>query len=557
MLEEAGKFATDIHRAAQRGRRPPRHAVQGRRRHHAARLEGSLSRLGAAGWNGLAAPDAMGRPGAAARAQRRLHRDVELGRHGLRHRAGADHGGRSRRWPRTAATSSSAPICRSSSPANGWARCSSPSRRRAPTSARLRTRAERAGDGSYRITGQKIFITYGEHDLTDNIIHFVLARLPDAPPGTQGHLAVPRAEIPAQRRRLARRAQRRARAFDRAQARHPCLADLHHGVRRRGRRRRLPHRRGEPRHGLHVHHDEPGAPRGRPAGRRRSPSARRSRRSPMRASASRAARAGARDGASPIIAHPDVRRMLLTMRALTRAARAICYATAVALDRAERGTDEAARKAAHERASLLTPVAKAFSTDIGIEVASLGVQVHGGMGYHRGDRRRPALPRRAHRRRSTKAPTASRRSTSSPASCRCRAARTVNAYHRRVAAHGRRRQRRPTIRPSARPARGCARRSTASSARPHWLLGQLRTTPDTALAGATPYLRLFALRRAARCWPRRRSRPRGWRQRRRRRCAHRASRASSPKTSRCRPAASSAPWSRPPTASTAAEAALA
>ena len=50
----------------------------------------------------------------------------------------------------------------------------------------LRTRAERAGDGSYRITGQKIFITYGEHDLTDNIIHFVLARLPDAPPGTSG-----------------------------------------------------------------------------------------------------------------------------------------------------------------------------------------------------------------------------------------------------------------------------------------------------------------------------------------------------------------------------------
>ena len=73
--------------------------------------------------------------------------------------------------------------------------------------------------------------------------------------------------------------------------------------------------------------------------------------------------------------------MLLTMRALTGAARAICYATGVALDRAHRGKSEAARKAAHERASLLTPVAKAFSTDIGIEVASLGVQVHGGMGF--------------------------------------------------------------------------------------------------------------------------------------------------------------------------------
>jgi hypothetical protein len=84
---------------------------------------------------------------------------------------------------------------------------------------------------------------------------------------------------------------------------------------------------------------------------------------------------------APIIAHPDVRRMLLSMRSLTAAARAICYATAIALDRAERGTDETARKKANERASLLTPVAKAFSTDIGIEVASLGVQVHGGMGF--------------------------------------------------------------------------------------------------------------------------------------------------------------------------------
>src|SRR6185437_10786199 len=73
--------------------------------------------------------------------------------------------------------------------------------------------------------------------------------------------------------------------------------------------------------------------------------------------------------------------MLLNMRALTGAARAICYATAVALDRSHRGKTGAERKAAHERASLLTPVTKAFSTDIGTEVASLGVQVHGGMGF--------------------------------------------------------------------------------------------------------------------------------------------------------------------------------
>jgi hypothetical protein len=82
-----------------------------------------------------------------------------------------------------------------------------------------------------------------------------------------------------------------------------------------------------------------------------------------------------------IIDYPDVKRMLLTMRALTGAARAICYATGVALDRGHRGKSDADKKAANDRASLLTPIAKAFSTDIGIEVASLGVQVHGGMGF--------------------------------------------------------------------------------------------------------------------------------------------------------------------------------
>src|SRR5262249_50847044 len=96
--------------------------------------------------------------------------------------------------------------------------------------------------------------------------------------------------------------------------------------------------------------------------------------------AGRAAGAAAAQS-SAIIEHIDVRRMLMSMRGLTRAARAICYATAVAIDRSHRTRDEAVRKAAHERASLLTPVAKAFATDIGSEVASLGVQVHGGMGY--------------------------------------------------------------------------------------------------------------------------------------------------------------------------------
>src|SRR5262249_59379283 len=83
---------------------------------------------------------------------------------------------------------------------------------------------------------------------------------------------------------------------------------------------------------------------------------------------------------APIIEHVDVRRMLMTMHGLTRAARAICYATAVALDRSARAADEKTRSAAHVRASLLTPVAKAFATDIGSEVATLGVHAAAGMG---------------------------------------------------------------------------------------------------------------------------------------------------------------------------------
>jgi len=84
-------------------------------------------------------------------------------------------------------------------------------------------------------------------------------------------------------------------------------------------------------------------------------------------------------GSSAIIEHPDIKRMLMTMRSLTRAARAICYTTAGAIDASHRKDDGA--NAADARAALLTPVAKAFSTDVGMEVASLGVQVHGGMGF--------------------------------------------------------------------------------------------------------------------------------------------------------------------------------
>jgi len=245
----------------------------------------------------------------------------------------------------------------------------------------LRTRAERAGDGIYRITGQKIFITYGEHDLTDNIIHFVLARLPDAPPGTRGIslFLVPKFLL---------------------------NADGSPGARNDVRAHSVEHKLGI--HGsptcTMIFGDNGGAT-GFIVGQENAGMAsmftmmNRARLAVglqgvgVAERATQQAIAYARERRqgripdmpatqmAPIIAHPDVKRMLMTMRALTQAARTICYATAMALDRAERSTEKAARQAAHARASLLTPLAKAFSTDIGIEVASLGVQVHGGMGY--------------------------------------------------------------------------------------------------------------------------------------------------------------------------------
>jgi acyl-CoA dehydrogenase len=245
----------------------------------------------------------------------------------------------------------------------------------------LRTRAERAPDGTYRITGQKIFITYGEHDLTDNIIHFVLARLPDAPPGTRGIslFLVPKFLL---------------------------NANGSPGARNDVRAHSIEHKLGI--HGsptcTMVFGDGGGAI-GFLIGEENAGMAcmftmmNRARlavglqgvgiaeRATQQATAyARERKQGRTTGMSakesaPIIAHPDVKRMLLTMRALTQAARSICYATALALDRAERGADKTVREAAHARASLLTPLAKAFSSDIGIEVTSLGVQVHGGMGF--------------------------------------------------------------------------------------------------------------------------------------------------------------------------------
>jgi acyl-CoA dehydrogenase len=232
----------------------------------------------------------------------------------------------------------------------------------------LRSKAERASDGSYRITGSKIFITYGEHDLTDNIIHFVLARLPDAPPGTKGVslFLVPKVLPDGTRNDV------RAHSVEHKLGIHasPTCTMVYgdHG-------RAVGFLIGEEHEGMACMFTMMNRAR-LAVGLQGVGIAERATQQALTY-----ARERKQGAAGAIIAYPDVKRMLLTMRALTGAARAICYATGVAIDRSLRAKTEAARKSAHERASLLTPLAKAFSTDIGVEVASLGVQVHGGMGY--------------------------------------------------------------------------------------------------------------------------------------------------------------------------------
>ena len=250
----------------------------------------------------------------------------------------------------------------------------------------IRTRAVPAGDGSFRVDGTKIFISAGEHDLTENIVHLVLAKLPDAPAGTRGiSLFVVPKFLPVEGRgRLGqRRAQRRPLRRHRAQDGHPRLVHLHHAVRRcRG----LAGGRPAPGHGRDVHHDER-----RPARRRHPGAGRRRGRLPGGPGLRPGAAAGPLAGrpacpdraADPIIVHPDVRRNLLTIKAFTEGARALAYWVGLQLDRAERHPDPAERQAADDLAALMTPIIKAFLTDLGFAATNLAMQVFGGHGYIR------------------------------------------------------------------------------------------------------------------------------------------------------------------------------
>jgi len=354
----------------------------------------------------------------------------------------------------------------------------------------LRTNAERAADGSYRITGQKIFITYGEHDLTDNIVHMVLARLPDAPPGTKGIslFLIPKFLLNPDGS-LGQRNDARAHSIEHKLGIHASpTCTMVYGD-RGGATGFLV---GEENRGMACMFTMMNQARLSVALQGVAIAERATQQALAYARERKQGRAtGVERGSSPIIAHPDVKRMLLTMRALTRAARSLSYATAVALDRAQRGPDEAARRAAHERASLLTPVAKAFSTDIGTEVASLGVQVHGGMGYieetgaaqHYRDARIAAIYEGTNGIQAIdlvtrKLPLAGGATVTAYIGEIKRTVEAVNASN--DAAFG-------WTGVRLKDAVDALERAT------HWLLGSQRNDLDAALAGATPYLRLFAL----------------------------------------------------------------
>ncbi len=245
----------------------------------------------------------------------------------------------------------------------------------------LRTRAERAGDGSYKITGQKIFITYGDHDLTENIIHLVLARLADAPPGTRGIslFLVPKFLVNRDGS-IGEPNDLRCHSIEHKLGIHASpTCTMVYGDKGGATGFLI----GEENRGLACMFTMMNNARLNVATQGVAIAERATQQALAYALERRQGRApGAKDqGMSPIAEQPDVQRMLLTMRGLTQAARALCYLTAEAIDRAHRSGAPEARTQAFERASLLTPVAKAFSTDIGVEVASLGVQVHGGMGF--------------------------------------------------------------------------------------------------------------------------------------------------------------------------------
>ena len=246
--------------------------------------------------------------------------------------------------------------------------------------AAVRCRAIADGD-HYRIVGQKIFITYGDHELTDNIVHLVLARTPDAPAGVKGiSLFVVPKYLVNEDGTVGQRNDLRCVSLEEKMGIHASpTAVLSYGDNGGA----VGFLVGEENKGLPYMFTTMN-------------NARLSvglegigvaERALQKAGAFARERVQGREAVNgsvkpvAIIRHPDVRRMLLTMRALTEAARALAYFAAGKLDIGKRHPDPEARREAQALADLLVPVVKGWGTEVGSETAALGVQVHGGMGY--------------------------------------------------------------------------------------------------------------------------------------------------------------------------------
>jgi alkylation response protein AidB-like acyl-CoA dehydrogenase len=245
----------------------------------------------------------------------------------------------------------------------------------------LRTRAVPNGDGSWSITGNKIFITYGDHDMTDNIVHLVLARTPDAPPGTKGIscFLVPKYLVNADGS-VGERNDLACVTLEHKMGIHAsptCVMTYGDNGGARG------WLLGNEFDGMKVMFVMMNMARlsvgvqGLGIGERSTQAAIR-----YANERTQGQLPGGTKGASvAIVEHPDIRRTLFTMRAYTEAMRALLYEAVTAYDLSRHADDADEREAARELCELLTPVAKAWSTDLGVELASHAVQVHGGMGY--------------------------------------------------------------------------------------------------------------------------------------------------------------------------------
>jgi alkylation response protein AidB-like acyl-CoA dehydrogenase len=247
----------------------------------------------------------------------------------------------------------------------------------------LKTRAVRQADGTYRITGTKIYITWGEHEAAENIVHLVLARLPDAPAGTRGIslFLVPKF-LPDADGRPGTRNDLHCVGLEHKLGIHgspTCVMSFGDGGGATG------FLIGAENKGMSAMFTMMNSARLN-IGMQGVGIAERSYQKALAFAKER--RQGKPFGLqhdtlemSPIIFHADVRRMLLTQKAMVEAGRAICLSNAMAIDLARHGATPEVREAAKAREELLTPLSKAWCTDMAVDVASLGVQVHGGMGF--------------------------------------------------------------------------------------------------------------------------------------------------------------------------------